>query len=108
MLRHEKNFICTFPACKRGKKGFGTKNDLDRHRKAIHHLDLGPGGLKSYKCAAQHCEKPEKIWPRFDNFKQHVIRLHKDEHQDDRVTIEDIIKRYVTLLWYSHSATDSD
>lgn len=54
--------------------GFTTKNDLDRHKKSIHQFHTG----KSFMCAAPHCAKKSKVWPRADNFRQHILRLHKD------------------------------
>lgn len=92
MLRHEKRFYCNHAGCSRAGRGFGTRNDLDRHRKSLHNLNSGI--LKSWKCKASRCEKPEKVWPRFDNFKQHVMRLHKDEHNGDQKQIDEILKRY--------------
>lgn len=72
-LRHEKPFKCEVSGCSR-KVGFTTKNDLDRHKKSIHQVYTG----KSYMCAAPHCAKKNKIWPRADNFRQHIIRLHDE------------------------------
>lgn len=71
-LRHEKAFKCEEPNCTR-EKGFTTQNDLDRHKKSIHNIFSG----KSYLCAAPHCAKKKKIWPRADNFRQHILRCHK-------------------------------
>jgi len=45
-----------------------------------------------YKCPISSCTKPQKMWERKDNFKQHVQRMHK-EVKDSQ--IEDIVKRYV-------------
>ena len=70
-LRHEKPFKCDVPSCNR-TEGFTTKNDLDRHKKSIHAVQSG----KSFMCAAPHCAKKNKIWPRADNFRQHIHRLH--------------------------------
>lgn len=54
--------------------GFTTKNDLDRHKKSLHQVYIG----KSYMCAVPHCPKKNKIWPRTDNFRQHLKRVHED------------------------------
>ncbi|KAF1911561.1 hypothetical protein BDU57DRAFT_506857 [Ampelomyces quisqualis] len=75
-LKHEKPFTCDFPQCKRGEQGFTTVNDLDRHRKSVHKIGLLN---KSYQCASESCRNKSKIWPRLDNFKQHIERMHKDE-----------------------------
>lgn len=77
MLRHEKNFVCTEQGCKRGGQGFSTINDLDRHKKSVHKIAVSK--TKSYRCAATSCTNKDKIWPRLDNFKQHIERMHKDE-----------------------------
>lgn len=92
MRRHVKPYACTFPNCKQGARRFGTQNDLDRHEKAIH--GIGPlSGQSSYRCKARNCEKPDKIWQRFDDFKQHLVRLHRDEHGGDASKIDDIVIR---------------
>jgi hypothetical protein len=75
MLKHKKPFKCDMPNCKRATEGFTTTNDLDRHKKSVHRIGLK---TKSYQCAAEHCRNKEKIWPRLDNFKQHVERMHQD------------------------------
>lgn len=77
MLKHEKNFVCGELGCKRDGQGFSTINDLDRHKKSVH--KIGVTKSKSYKCAASTCTNKDKIWPRLDNFKQHIERMHKDE-----------------------------
>lgn len=85
MLRHQKPFKCDIPNCKRGDKGFTTVNDLNRHKKSVHRI----GALQnSYQCASEHCRNKEKIWPRLDNFKQHISRMHKGEDE------QDLIRRY--------------
>ena len=73
-LRHDKPFRCDFQGCSR-REGFTTQNDLDRHKKSLHQIHSG----KSYMCAAPHCAKKTKVWPRADNFRQHCQRLHKDQ-----------------------------
>ncbi|KAH6638189.1 hypothetical protein C7974DRAFT_155937 [Boeremia exigua] len=78
MLRHEKSFICTEFECKRAGKGFSTINDLDRHKKSVH--KIGVEKSKSYQCAATGCTHRTKIWPRLDNFKQHLERMHRKEN----------------------------
>lgn len=72
-----KNFICYVPDCVRAGKGFSTINDLDRHQKSVH--KIGVEKSKSYQCAASGCSKKDKIWPRLDNFKQHIERMHKED-----------------------------
>ncbi|UPX11576.1 uncharacterized protein EKO05_0002175 [Ascochyta rabiei] len=76
MLKHDKAFVCTIQGCKRNGKGFATVNDLDRHRKSVHKIDSHR--TKSYRCAHDDCRNKPKIWPRLDNFKQHIGRMHRD------------------------------
>lgn len=76
--------MCREPGCKRNE-GFTTVNDLDRHKKSVHRIGLSK---KSYQCASETCRNREKIWPRLDNFKQHIERMHKGEDEMN------LIKRY--------------
>ncbi|KAF2756751.1 hypothetical protein EJ05DRAFT_502244 [Pseudovirgaria hyperparasitica] len=78
-LKHEKPFHCDVRNCKR-THGFTTINDLNRHKKSVHKIG---GTTKSYKCVASHCKNRDKEWPRLDNFKQHVVRMHPDDDLDD-------------------------
>ncbi|KAF3001516.1 hypothetical protein E8E13_009221 [Curvularia kusanoi] len=87
MLKHVKNFMCTERGCKRAGQGFSTINDLDRHRKSVH--KIGVTKSKSYKCAAADCGNKDKIWPRLDNFKQHVQRMHKSEDVLDLIKLSE-------------------
>ncbi|KAK0613473.1 hypothetical protein B0T14DRAFT_280128 [Immersiella caudata] len=69
-LRHEKPFRCDAPECPR-TQGFGTQNDLARHQQSVHRAE----GLK-FRCAEGACKTKLKLWPRADNFKQHLKRVH--------------------------------
>lgn len=73
MRRHKRPFECSIMGCTRDQ-GFSSQKDLERHQRSVHSKAL-PGAFK-YRCAAQHCPKKEKIWPRADNFRQHCLRLH--------------------------------
>jgi len=86
MLKHDKPWICEIPGCKRHGKGFTTINDLNRHKKSVHRINALTG---SYQCASNTCRSKDKVWPRLDNFKQHVQRMHTDEDE------EDLIRRWV-------------
>ena len=66
--------MCLIEGCD-WKKGFPTSNDLERHRSSKHKIING----KAYKCAVKHCGKKGKLWPRADNFRQHIKRLHQEE-----------------------------
>lgn len=83
MLKHVKNFVCKEQGCKRGGKGFSTINDLDRHKKSVHNIGITKS--KSYRCAAEGCQNKHKVWPRLDNFKQHIDRMHKTDDNFDLI-----------------------
>lgn len=74
--------MCTELGCKRATQGFTTVNDLDRHKKSVHKIGVLN---KSYQCASELCRNKDKIWPRLDNFKQHIERMHKDEDELDLI-----------------------
>ena len=53
--------------------GFGTSNDLLRHQQSVH----AAVGIK-YRCTEGACPtRAQKDWPRADNFKQHLKRMHQ-------------------------------
>ncbi|KAK3684882.1 hypothetical protein B0T22DRAFT_201665 [Podospora appendiculata] len=68
--RHTKPFKCDEAGCAR-KEGFISKNDLARHKQSVHKAD----GTK-YRCNIDQCAKKTKDWPRADNFRQHLERMH--------------------------------
>lgn len=72
--RHEKPHHCDVPNCTR-TEGFSTPNDVDRHKRSCH-PDRIPDG-KYYRCTIQGCRNKDKKWPRADNFRSHLKRLHK-------------------------------
>ena len=88
MLKHTKPFKCDVPGCKR-TEGFATVNDLERHKKSLHRIDIGK---LSYQCAIEDCSCREKIWPRVYDFKQHVESMHKEED------VVDVLQRYDILM----------
>lgn len=81
--RHEPQYFCNIPGCSRGRDGFTTKNDLDRHRKTMHKI-LSPND-RFWKCFYPDCAKTEKVWPRLDNFKAHIVRMHGTEYVQENV-----------------------
>lgn len=89
MLTHDKPHKCDVPGCAR-TEGFGTTNDLDRHKASVHKMTAR--AARKWKCAVPSCKDPNKLWPRLDNFKQHLERMHKG------IDIESMIQRYVTLM----------
>ncbi|CAI7611980.1 unnamed protein product [Penicillium glandicola] len=76
--RHKKLFKCDVPNCPR-KDGFGTINDLARHKKCVHNKEPERGPKMMYMCFGTNCPRPNKRWPRLDNFKQHLNRMHNEE-----------------------------
>lgn len=84
--RHTKPFRCEVEGCI-GEKGFGSRNDLERHMRSFHPT-LGESstlGLKlHYSCTLGLCKNKPKVWPRKDHFRQHLKRVHKlDVDVDD-------------------------
>lgn len=84
MLKHDRPHVCDQHGCRRAAqgKGFTTINDLQRHKKSVHRIGVE---RDSYQCASDHCRNRGKIWPRLDNFKQHINRMHKDEDEHELI-----------------------
>lgn len=82
-MRHTKPHVCRHPGCSRNGEGFSTRNDLVRHSSSVH----GTPGGKVWYCMAPNCQKPDKPWPRLDNFKQHLIRMHGPDEIDELVRL---------------------
>lgn len=68
---------CDVQGCNR-KEGFSTVNDLDRHKKSVHNLE----GTR-YQCRIGPCSSKDKTWPRADNFRSHLKRIHGQEISAD-------------------------
>lgn len=71
--RHTKPHHCQVPGCNRAE-GFSTSNDLDRHKRSVHPDETVAGNR--YQCTIGPCRTKEKIWPRADNFRAHLKRVH--------------------------------
>jgi hypothetical protein len=80
--RHRKLYKCDQPNCSR-KQGFGTINDLARHKKCVHKQEPERGPKILYLCFGRDCPRRHKRWPRLDNFRQHLLRMHGDEDADE-------------------------
>ncbi|KAL4784255.1 hypothetical protein BJX76DRAFT_357217 [Aspergillus varians] len=80
--RHKKLFKCDEPNCTR-KEGFGTINDLARHKKCVHKKEPERGPKVLYMCFGHNCPRSNKKWPRLDNFRQHLARMHNNEDLDE-------------------------
>ncbi|KAK6599560.1 Zinc finger protein GLI1 [Botrytis cinerea] len=81
-LRHKKPFVCTYPGCGRAE-GFSTTNDLDRHTKSKHPsaTTSRAESMKRYRCVVPGCKSKDKLWPRLDNFRSHLKRVHAKSDQ---------------------------
>ncbi|GKT50357.1 uncharacterized protein ColSpa_10538 [Colletotrichum spaethianum] len=84
--RHRKAYRCDVAGCSR-KEGFGTLNDLDRHKGSVH-PDVFNAGPR-FRCRIGQCQNKDKIWPRADNFRQHLKRVHRQD-----VSPEDDLSEY--------------
>ncbi|OAL36283.1 hypothetical protein AYO20_04441 [Fonsecaea nubica] len=80
LARHNRDHKCPIQGCPQKWKGFATRNDLDRHLFVIHRINNRK--LKSYKCFGRDCSRPQKEWPRLDNFKQHLKKMHPRESEE--------------------------
>lgn len=78
--KHEKPHRCDVPGCTR-IEGFSTPNDVDRHKRSCHPEQRANG--KYFRCIINGCRKKDKKWPRADNFRQHLKRVHKMQYRDD-------------------------
>ena len=83
--RHNKEHVCKVPDCSR-MEGFASIHDLMRHQKSVHKIWPQHGQRKEYKCFGESCAKPDKEWPRLDNFKQHLKRMHAHENAETLIT----------------------
>jgi hypothetical protein len=66
--------MCDVEGCPR-VEGFSTSNDLDRHKRSVH--PEKPTNGNRYRCTLAACRNKEKIWPRADNFRAHIKRVHQ-------------------------------
>ncbi|OTB09120.1 hypothetical protein M426DRAFT_132894 [Hypoxylon sp. CI-4A] len=78
--RHEKPFKCNVKDCTR-REGFSTSNDLDRHIRSLHPTENATGSR--FQCLIGACKNKDKIWPRADNFRAHMKRVHQKELSSD-------------------------
>ncbi|KAI2623768.1 hypothetical protein GGS21DRAFT_494092 [Xylaria nigripes] len=79
--RHKKPFKCEIKGCLR-QDGFSTANDLDRHKRSVHPTSQALG--KFYVCPFGHCQRKDKRWPRADNFRAHLKRVHSRDEVSDQ------------------------
>ncbi|RFU33116.1 hypothetical protein B7463_g3224, partial [Scytalidium lignicola] len=86
-LRHGKPFKCKYPGCT-WLQGFSTTNDLERHVNSKHPVKA----TKRFRCHVPGCKSKDRSWPRLDNFKSHIKRLHPSEWMSNLYR-EDLIRR---------------
>jgi len=91
-LRHTKPFHCSDASCSR-KEGFSTVVDLNRHVQS-QHPDASTEIPKAYQCQVAGCKSKDKTWPRLDNFKSHLKRMHR---LPDEEIIAMVLPTYVWL-----------
>lgn len=60
-------------------KNFKSVNDLDRHMKSVHKTYRN--GDRYWKCGVKGCSSIGKWWPRLDNFRTHVIKMHGMQYE---------------------------
>ncbi|GAB7365159.1 hypothetical protein MBLNU230_g6246t1 [Neophaeotheca triangularis] len=110
-LTHTKPFTCEIDGCSHRKEGFGTRNDLERHRNGVHGLlpRVGPKcGYVCSECSRARDDKADKWWPRKDNFKNHIKHKHLSRNLSDeqaKQTVEGIVKQSERPI--SHRPRDS-
>ena len=106
MLKHEKPFKCTQQGCSR-TQGFITVNDLNRHLKSVHKVKVNCR-TRTFKCASTKCRNPDKEWPRLDNFKQHIIRMHPDENVQELIERSELKDDYANGLAIENALAGMD
>ncbi|EHK26284.1 uncharacterized protein TRIVIDRAFT_63605 [Trichoderma virens Gv29-8] len=77
MKRHEKPYGCTYKTC---HKMFGSKNDWKRHESSQHFQ------LETWNCNFLGCDK---VLPRRELFKTHLIKHHKLQHNQQIETLQE-------------------
>ena len=81
IARHEKPYKCDISGCNRKTEGFSTSNDLDRHKRCVH--EIYSSDKTVYRCIHDSCKDKHKNWPRQDNFRQHLKRIHRIDDAGD-------------------------
>lgn len=93
-LRHTKPYICEVQGCSR-TEGFSTTNDLDRHTRSKHpSVLLENASAKKFRCHVPGCKSKDKAWPRLDNFRSHLKRVHQSQLGSEEA-FDQMIRRYV-------------
>ncbi|KAI8633994.1 hypothetical protein F5Y19DRAFT_260295 [Xylariaceae sp. FL1651] len=103
--RHTKPFKCDVEDCPRRLEGFSTTNDLDRHKRSVH--PTSQAGGNRYICPLGTCKNKSKIWPRADNFKAHLKRVHMKEDVSDE-ELEGYVHKQTCLPDQSQDSSRQD
>ncbi|KAL2071757.1 hypothetical protein VTL71DRAFT_12992 [Oculimacula yallundae] len=91
-LRHTKPYLCQVPNCAR-TEGFSTTNDLDRHTRSKHpSITQENSFTKKFRCHVPGCKSKDKAWPRLDNFRSHLKRVHENYLRSDE-SFDDMVRR---------------
>jgi len=77
-LLTKKSHTCTLCAAD-CSTSFKTVNDLARHMRSVHKAYRNSDPY--WRCGVEGCTSAEKCWPRLDNFKAHVIRMHGIQYE---------------------------
>jgi len=75
-----------------------------------------PHRMRRFKCFGANCPKHEKIWPRLDNFKSHLTKLHRNENTNaliKRSVIAPLMRRRTLMVnrsneWYDLTQQNSE
>ena len=82
-----KKHKCPFENCDK-TNGFASRVDLCRHLRSVHTAVLMADSNGFFRCAQEGCKSSTKIYSRKDNFKRHVIAVHRQVGH-----IEELIER---------------
>lgn len=104
-LRHTKPFVCQVQGCAR-TEGFSTTNDLDRHTRSKHPTVIPESAsVRRFRCHVPGCKSKDKSWPRLDNFRSHLKRVH-ESYVSRGDQFEEMVKR--AEFWETSSLMDQD
>ncbi|KAM3561331.1 hypothetical protein MY1884_002426 [Beauveria asiatica] len=95
---HSRPHRCDYPNCSKSKEGFGTPNDLQRHKQSVHQE-----ALFVWRCPHSDCTRVSKPkqWTRKDNFRHHMFKVHhmkvplEETDAKYRVKLEHLIENTV-------------
>lgn len=79
-----KEHKCTHAQCTR-EQGFGSPHDLQRHQRTKHPASFQSPWPPGYFCMAETCNRT-KLWPRLDNLRQHIAKIHPSEDVNALIT----------------------